>query len=489
MAINHGRKHFERVLIFRPHNVYGPDMGFDHVIPQFALRLKRAIAAHAGRRAAVRDPRQRRGDAQLLPRRRSGGGRDDHARARRAPRHLPCRHHRGDHHRRSCPPHGRALQAREIALRAIGGAGGQHARGAAPIFRNLRALGYRASRSARCRACRRRSTGIGRTSTWRRSAEAADRTGELPLFPDKVARAAGTGASVPVECCQVCGHAPLDDVLSLGYMPPVNQMVPIGEVPRQQPWFPTNLLHCRNCELVQLGLAVDPVIIFPPEYPYTSGTTKLLRDNFAELYREASAMLRLGAAGPRRRYRLERRHAAFEFQGRRPPRARHRADRRRQDRRRAAASRRSMRYFTPAVAARGEARAWPGAGSDGGELLCPHRGRACDRRGHPRSARARRRVHFRVALPHRAARSLAIRHHLSRAPALLFAATASPICCRCTGSRCSTRGRSRATAARSASMRRGAARSRCSDSVGEHARRRAARRRDARAARAPSATT
>jgi SAM-dependent methyltransferase len=44
---------------------------------------------------------------------------------------------------------------------------------------------------------------------------------------------------------------------------------------------------------VQLGLAVDPVIIFPPEYPYTSGTTKLLRDNFADLYREASATLKL----------------------------------------------------------------------------------------------------------------------------------------------------------------------------------------------------
>jgi hypothetical protein len=114
------------------------------------------------------------------------------------------------------------------------------------------------------------------------------------LFPAKIARAAGTGASVPVECCQVCGHAPLTSVLSLGYMPPVNQMVAIGEVPRQQPWFPTNLLLCGKCDLVQLGLAVDPVIIFPPEYPYTSGTTKLLRDNFAELYREASGLLQLG---------------------------------------------------------------------------------------------------------------------------------------------------------------------------------------------------
>ena len=114
------------------------------------------------------------------------------------------------------------------------------------------------------------------------------------MRPTKVARAAGTGASVPVECCQVCGHAPLDDVLSLGYMPPVNQMVPIGAVARQQPWFPTNLLHCQECDLVQLGLAVDPVIIFPPEYPYTSGTTKLLRDNFADLHRELAAMLDLG---------------------------------------------------------------------------------------------------------------------------------------------------------------------------------------------------
>jgi nucleoside-diphosphate-sugar epimerase len=40
MAVNFGRKYFERVLIFRPHNVYGPDMGFEHVVPQFALRLQ-----------------------------------------------------------------------------------------------------------------------------------------------------------------------------------------------------------------------------------------------------------------------------------------------------------------------------------------------------------------------------------------------------------------------------------------------------------------
>jgi dTDP-glucose 4,6-dehydratase/UDP-glucose 4-epimerase len=44
MAINWGRKHFRRVTIFRPHNVYGADMGWEHVVPQFAARMKVLIA-------------------------------------------------------------------------------------------------------------------------------------------------------------------------------------------------------------------------------------------------------------------------------------------------------------------------------------------------------------------------------------------------------------------------------------------------------------
>lgn len=43
MAINFGRKYFQRVLIFRPHNVYGPDMGSEHVIPQLAMRMRKLI--------------------------------------------------------------------------------------------------------------------------------------------------------------------------------------------------------------------------------------------------------------------------------------------------------------------------------------------------------------------------------------------------------------------------------------------------------------
>lgn len=39
-------KAFERTMIFRPHNVYGADMGWEHVIPQFALRMTELIATH-----------------------------------------------------------------------------------------------------------------------------------------------------------------------------------------------------------------------------------------------------------------------------------------------------------------------------------------------------------------------------------------------------------------------------------------------------------
>ena len=49
LAFNYGRKHFDRVLIFRPHNVYGPNMGEEHVIPQFAVRMRRAFADTAGK--------------------------------------------------------------------------------------------------------------------------------------------------------------------------------------------------------------------------------------------------------------------------------------------------------------------------------------------------------------------------------------------------------------------------------------------------------
>ena len=90
----------------------------------------------------------------------------------------------------------------------------------------------------------------------------------------------------PIGACQICQATELRPVLFLGYLPPVNAMRPIDTLLDQEPWFPAEMFYCSKCHLVQLGYAVNPKILFPPEYPYTSGTTKILRENFADLYRE-----------------------------------------------------------------------------------------------------------------------------------------------------------------------------------------------------------
>ena len=102
--------------------------------------------------------------------------------------------------------------------------------------------------------------------------------------------AAGTGGSIVVDRCQVCDSPELESILFLGYLPPVNTMPVIGTPLTEQPAYPAELLCCKNCTLAQLGLIVDPAILFPPSYPYTSGTTRILRENFAELSREVDSL-------------------------------------------------------------------------------------------------------------------------------------------------------------------------------------------------------
>jgi UDP-glucose 4-epimerase len=46
IAFNYGRDHYRKVQIFRPHNIFGPDMGWKHVEPQFIMRALAARDAH-----------------------------------------------------------------------------------------------------------------------------------------------------------------------------------------------------------------------------------------------------------------------------------------------------------------------------------------------------------------------------------------------------------------------------------------------------------
>ena len=105
---------------------------------------------------------------------------------------------------------------------------------------------------------------------------------------------AGTGSSVVVQACQICASGNLESLLFLGYLPPVNQMWPIGHRPAEQPAYPAELLQCPHCGLVQLGLIVDQQVLFPPEYPYTSGSTAILRQNFAQMAGEVAGLYPLG---------------------------------------------------------------------------------------------------------------------------------------------------------------------------------------------------
>ncbi|MEX0694526.1 MAG: SDR family NAD(P)-dependent oxidoreductase [Rhodospirillales bacterium] len=45
LALHTGTTFMDKVQIFRPHNVYGPDMGWEHVLPQFVLRMKQLCEA------------------------------------------------------------------------------------------------------------------------------------------------------------------------------------------------------------------------------------------------------------------------------------------------------------------------------------------------------------------------------------------------------------------------------------------------------------
>jgi hypothetical protein len=45
--------------------------------------------------------------------------------------------------------------------------------------------------------------------------------------------------------------------------------------------------------MAQLNCIVDKKILFPKSYPYTSSTTKILRDNFKELAEEVFSLFHI----------------------------------------------------------------------------------------------------------------------------------------------------------------------------------------------------
>ena len=43
IAFNYGKDYFRKMQVFRPHNIYGPDMGWKHVVPQLIQKIQKGI--------------------------------------------------------------------------------------------------------------------------------------------------------------------------------------------------------------------------------------------------------------------------------------------------------------------------------------------------------------------------------------------------------------------------------------------------------------
>ncbi len=93
-----------------------------------------------------------------------------------------------------------------------------------------------------------------------------------------------------INYCQISGSKKLNKIINLGFLPPVNEMFKIKKANINHNFFNTELYFSSKSNLVQINTIVDKKIIFPKSYPYTSSTTKILRDNFKNLRNEVDKL-------------------------------------------------------------------------------------------------------------------------------------------------------------------------------------------------------
>jgi len=99
--------------------------------------------------------------------------------------------------------------------------------------------------------------------------------------------------SKTINKCQISGAKDLKTIISVGYLPPVNKLKKIDSLLTEDVFFPSELVYSKTSHLVQLSTIVDKEILFPKEYPYTSSTTKILRENFKELYTDCRKIINI----------------------------------------------------------------------------------------------------------------------------------------------------------------------------------------------------
>ena len=97
-----------------------------------------------------------------------------------------------------------------------------------------------------------------------------------------------------LECykfeCRSCDNTNLKRVVSLGYQPLANNL--INKIDEKFDLYPLEVNYCNKCHNCQLSVAVDPKKMFS-NYLYTSSTSKVFRDHFAEAAKKYYKELRL----------------------------------------------------------------------------------------------------------------------------------------------------------------------------------------------------
>ena len=107
-------------------------------------------------------------------------------------------------------------------------------------------------------------------------------------------------AQFPLDCdhrfmmhCRMCGSADLVEFLDLGHHPPSNGFLTAEALGQPETHYPLKVHVCTQCGLSQLGYVVPKRILFGPDYPYDSSTSRTFREHFAGMAADLAKDLEL----------------------------------------------------------------------------------------------------------------------------------------------------------------------------------------------------
>tara|TARA_Y100000590_G_scaffold464330_1_gene633501 strand:+ start:6374 stop:7609 length:1236 start_codon:yes stop_codon:yes gene_type:complete len=95
--------------------------------------------------------------------------------------------------------------------------------------------------------------------------------------------------------CQFSKKKDLVEIINLGKFVLVNNFQKNKKKSLSQRKYPLKLMFSKKSKLIQINCILPKEILFPKRYPYTSSTTKILRDNFVQLSKQIKKKIKLNS--------------------------------------------------------------------------------------------------------------------------------------------------------------------------------------------------